>query len=67
VVHLNIRESDAIVSDILDTDHIRIVFHILDHVKIRTLSEPIEKFTEWYRLRSLAPVLISSQIEIKSG
>jgi hypothetical protein len=45
VVHQNIRVSDVIVSDILDSDHLPIVFHILDHVKIRNLSEPTEKFT----------------------
>jgi hypothetical protein len=46
VVHQNIRVSDVIVSDISDSDHLPIVFHILDHVKIRNLSEPIEKFTD---------------------
>jgi hypothetical protein len=45
VVHQNMRVPDVFVSDILDSDHLPIVFHILDHVKIRTLSEPIEKFT----------------------
>jgi hypothetical protein len=49
VVHKNIRVSDVIVSDILDSDHLTTVFHILDHVKIRNLSEPIEKFTDWDR------------------
>jgi hypothetical protein len=39
VVHQNIRVSDVIVSDILDSDHLPIIFHILDHVKIRTLLE----------------------------
>jgi hypothetical protein len=49
LVHKNIRVSDVIISDILDSDHLPIVFHILDHVKIRNLSEPIEKFTDWDR------------------
>jgi hypothetical protein len=44
VVHKNIRVSDVIFSDILDSDYLPIVFHILDHVKIRNLSEPTEKF-----------------------
>jgi hypothetical protein len=35
--------SDVIVPDILDSDHLPIIFHILDHVKIRNLSEPVEK------------------------
>jgi hypothetical protein len=42
VVHQNIRVSDVIVSDIFVSDHLPIVFHILDHVKIRNLSELIE-------------------------
>jgi hypothetical protein len=66
VVHQNIRMSDAIVSDILDSDHLPIIFHILDHVKIRNLSDPIEIFTDWDRFQSLASELISPKIQIKS-
>jgi hypothetical protein len=44
-----------------------IIFHILDHVKIRNLSEPVEKFTDWKRFQSLASELISARIEINSG
>jgi hypothetical protein len=50
----------------LDSDHLPITFNILDHVKIRNLSEPIEKFTDWDRLQSLASELISPRIEINS-
>jgi hypothetical protein len=32
VVHKNVRLSGVIVSDILDSDHLPIVFHLLDHV-----------------------------------
>jgi hypothetical protein len=59
--------SDVIVSDILDSDHLPIIFHILDHVKIRNLSEPVEKFTDWERFQSLPSSIISPKIEIKSG
>jgi hypothetical protein len=59
--------SDVTASDILDSDYLPIIFHILDHVKIRNLSEPIEKFTDWNRFQSLASELISPRIEIKSG
>jgi hypothetical protein len=38
LVHQNIRVSDVIVFDILDSDHLPIVFYILDHVKFRNLS-----------------------------
>jgi hypothetical protein len=51
----------------LDSDHLPIIFHILDHVKIRNLSEPIEKFTDWDQFKSLASELISPRIEINSG
>jgi hypothetical protein len=44
VVHQNIRVSDVIVSDILDSDYLPIVFHILVHVKVRNILEPFEKF-----------------------
>jgi hypothetical protein len=43
VVHQNIRISDGIFSDILDSDDMPIVFHIVDHVKIRNLFDPFEK------------------------
>jgi hypothetical protein len=66
VVHKNIEVSDVIVSDILDSDHLPIILHILDHVKIRNLSDPIEKFTDWDQFQSLASELISPKIEITS-
>jgi hypothetical protein len=59
--------SNIIVSDILDSDHLPVIFHILDHVKIRNLSDPIEKFTDWDQFQSFASELISPEIEIKSG
>jgi hypothetical protein len=47
------RLSNVTVSNIVDSDHLPIIFHILDHVKIRNLSEPIEKFTGWERFQSV--------------
>jgi hypothetical protein len=67
VVHQNIRLTYVIVSDILDSDHLPVVFHILDHVKVRNLSEPIEKFTAWIRFQSLASKFMPPRIEIHSG
>jgi hypothetical protein len=67
VVLQNIRVSDVIVSDILDSDHLPIIFDILDHVKIWDLSEPIEKFANWDRFQSLASELIEPRIKINSG
>jgi exonuclease III len=46
VVGHNMRLSGVIISDILDSDHLPVVFHILDHIKIKSLSEPVEKFTD---------------------
>jgi hypothetical protein len=37
VIHQNIRVSDVTATDILDSDHLPIIFHILDHVKIRNI------------------------------
>jgi hypothetical protein len=59
--------SDITLSDIFYSDHLPIIFHILDHVKIRNLSEPIEKFTDWDRLKSPASKLESPKIEINLG
>jgi hypothetical protein len=58
VNHQNIRASDVNVSDILDSDHLPIIFHILNHVKVRNLSELIENFTDWDRFENLASTLI---------
>jgi hypothetical protein len=56
VVHKNIRLSDVIVSEILDSDHLPITFHILDHVRTKQISKPLEKFTNWERFQSLASI-----------
>jgi hypothetical protein len=42
VVHQNIRLSHVILSDILDSDHLPIVFHVMEHVTTKRLSEPLE-------------------------
>jgi endonuclease/exonuclease/phosphatase (EEP) superfamily protein YafD len=43
VVHKNIRLSHVVVSDILDSNHLPILFHILDHVRTNKISAPVEK------------------------
>jgi hypothetical protein len=55
-----------IVSDVLDSDHLPTVFQILDHVRTRNLSDPIEKFTNCERFQSLASDLVSHKIQINS-
>jgi hypothetical protein len=67
VVHKNVRLSNDIVSEILDSDHLPIIFHILDHVRSKNVSAPLEKFTDWERFQSLASNLISPGHEINSG
>jgi hypothetical protein len=59
--------SDITVSDILDSGHLPVVFHIMDPVKTSDLSEPTEKCTDWERFQNLVPELISPRIEINSG
>jgi hypothetical protein len=44
VVHQNFRMSDVAVSDILYIYHLPVIYHILDHVNVKNLSEPTEKF-----------------------
>jgi hypothetical protein len=66
-VHQNIRLVDVTVCDILNSDHLPIIFHILDHVEIRILSNPIEKFTDWDQFQSPALELISPRIKFNSG
>jgi hypothetical protein len=67
VLHTNIRLSEVFVSDILDSDHLAAVFHLLDHVRPRNISNPVDKFTDWERFQSLASELISPRIQINSG
>jgi hypothetical protein len=58
--------SGVIVSDILDSDHLPILFHILEHVKAKNISEPIEKFTHWEEFQSFISGLTLSRTEINS-
>jgi hypothetical protein len=67
VVHQNINMSNVIVSDILVSHHLPILFHILDHVKIMNRLEPVEKFTDWDQFESLASELISPRIKVNWG
>jgi hypothetical protein len=67
VVHKNIILSLVIFSDILDSDHLPILTHILNHVRTKQISEPLEKVTYWERFQSLASNLISPRVKINSG
>jgi hypothetical protein len=67
LVHKNVLLSEIIFSDILDSEHPQIVFHLLDHVRTMNLSDPGDKFTDWEWFQSLATELISPRIKINSG
>jgi hypothetical protein len=64
VIHKDVRLSDVRVLDIMDSDHLPIMFCIWDHVKTREILDPVEKFTDWERFNSLASALVSPRIEI---
>jgi hypothetical protein len=67
VVHKNVWLLELTVSDILDSDHLPIVFYLLDHDRTRNLSDLLDKFTDWEWFQSLASELISPRIQINSG
>jgi hypothetical protein len=46
VGHKDIKEWNIIVSDILNSVHLPVIIHILDNVRNRNFSEPIEKLTD---------------------
>jgi hypothetical protein len=46
VIHQNVCLSQAIVTNILDSDHIPGMLIILDHVRLREALEPDEKLTD---------------------
>jgi hypothetical protein len=67
VVHKNVQLSEVIVSDIFDSDHLTILFHSMDYIRTRKLSDPVDKFRDWERFQSLASELILPRIQINSG
>jgi hypothetical protein len=64
---IKISDSQMSLSDILDSDHLSIMFHILDHIRTKQISKPLEKFTDWEWFQSLASNLISPRVDINSG
>jgi hypothetical protein len=55
---------EVILTEILDSNHLPIVLHLLDHVRTRNLSGLVDKFTDWEWLQSLASELIWPVIKI---
>jgi hypothetical protein len=64
MVHRNVRLSEVNALEILDSDHLSTLFHMLDHVSSRDIKNPIETHTDWERFRSLASELISPSTQI---
>jgi hypothetical protein len=56
---MNVRLSDVIVFDVLDSYHPSVLFHILDHVRAKDVSHQVEEITDWERFQSPASELIS--------
>jgi hypothetical protein len=52
IVYKNVRLSEITASDILETDHLPIFFHLLDHVTTRNLWNPVDRFTDWSQIGS---------------
>jgi hypothetical protein len=67
IVHQNVRLSEVIVSDILDSDHLPIMFSILDPVKTKEILDPVKKLTDWGLFQSFASELLSLNIHIHSS
>jgi hypothetical protein len=57
VVHRHIRLSEVIVTDVLDSDRLPIMFSILDPVRKREALDPVEKLTDWGLFQFLASEL----------
>jgi hypothetical protein len=66
VVHKDVRLSEVRVLDIMDSDHLLIMFCILEHIKAREILYPFEKFTDRERFQSLTSALVSPRVEINS-
>jgi hypothetical protein len=66
IVHKNFRLSEVIASNILDSDHLPIVFNLLDHARNRNPLDPVAN-NRLGQFRNLASELISPRIQINSG
>jgi hypothetical protein len=60
IVHKNVRLSGGIVSDILDNNHIPIVFPLLEHVRTsrRKVSDADDKFTDCETKTNILKILL---------
>jgi hypothetical protein len=54
VARKSVRLSEVTFFNILDSDHLQIVFYLRDRIKARNLSDPVGKFTDWEQFQCLA-------------
>jgi hypothetical protein len=64
VLHKSTRISEINVLEILDSDHLPILFYMLDHVSTKDILAPVETFTDRDRFQSLVSDLISPGTQI---
>lgn len=64
-VHKNVRLSEVIVSEVLDYDHLSLVFHLLHQSASWKISAPYDKFTDWKRFLGLASEVIEPRFKIR--
>jgi len=67
VLHMNVRISDVNVLEILVSNHLLILFHMMDHDSTRDISAPVEIHTDWERFQSLASNLVVPRTQIHSS
>jgi hypothetical protein len=67
VVHQNVLLSEVIVTNILGSDNLPIIFSILDCVRTGETLDAVEKMTDWELFQSFASELISPDIQIHSS
>jgi hypothetical protein len=67
VVHKNTGLSEVIVTNILDSDHIPIMYSILDPDRTKEALDPVEKLTYWELFQSLASEPVNQNIQIHSS
>jgi hypothetical protein len=58
VVRQNVRPSEVTVTDTLDSDHLPIMFSILEPVRTRKALDPVENLIHWELFQTLASELV---------
>jgi hypothetical protein len=67
VVYRNLRLFEVLASDILDSDRLSIIFHLLGDIITRNFSGEVNSVSDWERFQSLASELISPRIQFSWG